>query len=156
MIPRTENAPLQATRETAFCLGYKAGVVDLNVALKVAKVQHWSVTGRYAASGSRPAKRRHPAPEDFRRRTVVGPAATSTLETVLDLLEVPQDVRAKIRANSVVQNFVEGRLDPDHPYPHHMVGMHYVSDAPDAQLVEWSIEFALVTQFVEPATGEAP
>jgi hypothetical protein len=28
----TDNEPLQATRETSFCLGYKAGVVDLGAA----------------------------------------------------------------------------------------------------------------------------
>jgi hypothetical protein len=166
-----QGSPLQATAEVSFCLGYKAGVIDLGAAQReeaaadvvrmakvvaAAKAQNWAVTASYSAPGSRPGNRRHPAPEDFGRRTVVGPAATSTVETVLDLLEVPEDVRAKIRANTVVQNFVEGMLVPDHPYPHHMVGMHYVSDAPDAQLVEWSLEFAFVTQFVEPVTGEAP
>jgi len=30
LLARTDNEPLQATRETSFCLGYKAGVVDLN------------------------------------------------------------------------------------------------------------------------------
>lgn len=29
LMTRTENAPLQAMREIAFCFGYKAGVVDL-------------------------------------------------------------------------------------------------------------------------------
>jgi len=31
MLPTTGSAPLRATRATAFCLGYKAGVVDLNL-----------------------------------------------------------------------------------------------------------------------------
>jgi hypothetical protein len=29
LLARTENEPLQATREISFCLGYKAGVIDL-------------------------------------------------------------------------------------------------------------------------------
>jgi hypothetical protein len=29
LLTSTTNVPLQATRETAFCLGYKAGVIDL-------------------------------------------------------------------------------------------------------------------------------
>lgn len=109
-------------------------------------VSNWAVTARYAAPGGRPGNRRHPPPDDFRRRTVVGPAAVMTVEAVLDLLDVPENVRVKIRADSVVQNFVEGKLVPDHPYPHHMTGAHYVnSGSPDEQLVEWSMEFAFVT-----------
>lgn len=110
------------------------------------KKQNWTVTMRYAAPGPRPGNRRHPSPEDFSRRTLVGPAEIATIEAVFDLLEVPEGVRARIRANRVVRDFVEGVLVPDHPYPHHAVGMQYVSDAPDAQLVEWSIEFAFVTR----------
>lgn len=34
MLGRTDNAPLQATREISFCLGYKAGVIDLGAALR--------------------------------------------------------------------------------------------------------------------------
>ena len=113
------------------------------------KVQNWVVTGRYAAPGGRPGNRRHPPPDDFRRRTVVGPAAAVTVEAVLDLLEVPEDVRVKIRANSVVQNFVEGKLVPDHPYPHDMTGGHYVNNnKPDEQFVEWDLEFAFVTRVI--------
>ncbi len=112
------------------------------------KTRHWAVSARYAAPGSRPGNRRHPAPEDFLRRTVVGPAAAATVEAVLDLLEVPEDVRVKIRANDVVRNFVEDKIVPDQPYPDHMTGMHYVSGAPDAQLAEWSIEFAFVTRMI--------
>ena len=112
------------------------------------KVQNWAVSARYAAPGSRPGNRRHPAPEDFLRRTVVGPADVLTIEAVLDLLEAPENVRATIRANRVVRDFVEGKLVPDQSYPHHAVGMHYVSDAPDAPLVEWSIEFAFVTRMI--------
>jgi hypothetical protein len=117
------------------------------------KTQNWAVSARYAAPGSRPGNRRHPVPEDFCRRTVVGPAEASTVEAVLDVLEVPEDVRVKIRAKDVVRDFVEGSLVPDQTYPYHAVGMHYVSDAPDAQLVEWSIEFAFVTQVIDQGTG---
>jgi hypothetical protein len=112
------------------------------------KAQPWAVTVRYAASGPRPGNRRHPAPEDFIRRTVVGSMDALTVEAVLDLLDVPEDVRTKIRAKDVVRDFVEGRLVPDGPYPHHVTGMHYVSSASDAQLVEWSIEFSFVTQIL--------
>lgn len=31
LLGRTDNEPLQATREISFCLGYKAGVIDLGV-----------------------------------------------------------------------------------------------------------------------------
>lgn len=119
------------------------------------KVQSWAVTARYAAPGGRPGNRRHPPPDDFRRRTVVGPAAVVTVEAVLDLLEVPEDVRVKICANSVVQNFVEGKLVPDHPYPHHMTGGHYVNSNPAEQFVEWDLEFAFVTQvIIAQGTGD--
>lgn len=107
---------------------------------------NWAVTARYAGvPGSRPETRRHPAPEDFVRRTVVGPANAITVEALLDLLEVPESDRVRIRANSVVKNFVEGRLIPDQPYPHHANGGRYISDAPNAPLAEWSISFAFVT-----------
>lgn len=113
------------------------------------KAQHWAVTVRYAAPGGRPGNRRHPSPEDFCRRTVVGPPAPATVEAVFDLLEVPENMRGKIRANAVVQNFVEGKLVPDQPYPHHMTGGCYVdSGTPDEQFVEWSIEFAFVTGLI--------
>jgi len=119
------------------------------------KMQSWAVTVRYAAPGGRPGNRRHPPPDDFRRRTIVGPVVPATVEAVLDLLEVPEDVRVKIRANSVVQNFVEGKLVPDHTYPHHMTGGHYVNhNTPDEQFVEWSIEFAFVAQvMIDQTTG---
>ena len=111
------------------------------------KTPNWAVTARYAGvPGSRPETRRHPAPEDFVRRTVIGPASTMTVETLLDLLDVPESVRVIIRTRSVVQNFVENRLIPDQPYPHHTSGRHYISDTPNAPLVEWSIDFAFVTR----------
>jgi hypothetical protein len=113
-------------------------------------VQHWAVTARYAAPGSRPGNRRHPPPEDFRRRTVVGPPTPMTVEAVLDLLDVPENVRVKIRANAVVQNFVEGRLVPDQPYPHNTLGGHYVDVASDSeQFVEWDLTFVFVTRMID-------
>jgi hypothetical protein len=112
--------------------------------------RNWAVSARYAAPGSRPGNRRHPVPEDFCRRTVVGAAAPSTVEALFDLLEVPENIRVKIRAKDVVRDFVEGKLVPDQVYPHHTIGMHYVSNEPDAQLVEWSIEFAFVSQIHKP------
>lgn len=120
------------------------------------KTHNWAVTAHYApAPGRRPPTRRHPAPEDFIQRTVVGPAHASTVEAVLDLLDVPENVRAMIRAKDDVRSFVEGRLIPDQPYPHHVVGMHYVSNAPDAQLIEWTIDFVFVTRMiVDQTTGE--
>jgi len=111
------------------------------------KTPHWAVTARYAAPGGRPGNRRPASPEDFRRRTVVGPAAASTVEAVFDLLEVPERFRTKIRANSVVKDFVEGKLVPDHPYPHNMTGGCYVNaNSPQEQFVEWDMDFAFVTR----------
>ena len=34
LLASTPNEPLQVTRETAFCLGYKAGVIDLGASLR--------------------------------------------------------------------------------------------------------------------------
>ena len=34
LLAPTANEPLQATREISFCLGYKAGVIDLGAALR--------------------------------------------------------------------------------------------------------------------------
>jgi hypothetical protein len=34
LLVATPNEPLQATREIAFCLGYKAGIVDLGTSLR--------------------------------------------------------------------------------------------------------------------------
>jgi hypothetical protein len=119
--------------------------------------QNWAVSARYAAPGGRPGNRRHPPPDDFRRRTVVGPAVPATVEAVLDLLEVPEDVRVRIRANSVVRDFVEGKLVPDHPYPHHMTGGHYVNNnTPDEQFVEWDLAFVFVTRLIGDQGTEGP
>lgn len=118
------------------------------------QMQHWAVTARYAAPGGRPGNRRHPPPEDFRRRTIVGPASPATVEAVLDLLEVPENLRVKIRANGVVQDFVDGRLVPDHVYPHHMTGGCYVhANTQDEQFVEWDLAFAFVTSIIHQGTG---
>ncbi len=38
LLGHRENAPLQATAEIAFCLGYKAGVFDLGAALRAEAV----------------------------------------------------------------------------------------------------------------------
>ena len=155
LLPAGPDGPLQRTREIAFCLGYKAGVVDLNVAraAETSAVPQWAVSARYAGPWWRPANRRHPAPEDFRRCTVVGSASIATVEGILDSLDVPGDLRAKIRAQSVVQDFVNGKLVPDEPYPLHAQGARYVSDMPDAPLVEWTIEFAFVTRIGDAARG---
>ena len=116
---------------------------------------NWAVSVRYASPDSRPGNRRHPCPEDFCGRTVVGPATPATVEAVLDLLEVPEDVRVRIRAKDVVRNFVEGRLVPDQSYPHHATGMHYVNSEPDAQLVEWTIAFTFISRTLDDKTTEA-
>lgn len=119
------------------------------------KVQHWAITARYAPPGGRPGNRRHPPPEDFRRRTIVGPATPATVEAALDLIGVPEGMRAKIRADLVVRNFVEGKLVPDHPYPHHTMGGYYVnSNTPDEQFVEWDLAFAFVTQIIGQTIGQ--
>ena len=68
------------------------------------KVQDWIFTVRYAPDGER----------DFRRRAVVGPACASTVEAALHLAEVPEAVRAEIRAEQTVRDFVEGKLDYEH------------------------------------------
>src|SRR5262249_52779650 len=117
----------------------------------VVKAAYWAISARYAAPGL--GRRRHPAPEDFCRRTIVGPAGVASIEAIFDLLEIPEDTRVKIRAKDVVRDFVDGKLVPDQPYPHHALGMHYVSSDPDAQLVEWDMTFAIVTRFIETGTG---
>ena len=63
--------------------------------------QRWLVSIRYAPEGVR----------DFQRRAVVGPACASTIEAALRLACVPETVCAEIRADGVVQKFVEGQLD---------------------------------------------
>lgn len=47
------------------------------------------------------------------RWAVVGPARSSTVDAALRLAKIPEAVRVEIRANAVVRDFVEGRLDPD-------------------------------------------
>jgi len=117
----------------------------------------WAVTGRYAGvPGSRPETRRHPTPADFVQHTIVGPPSTKTVEALLDLLNIPESERVPIRARDVVKNFVEGRLIPNQPYPHHTSGAHYVSYAPNAPLVEWSIDFAFITPTIVDQTDDQP
>jgi len=65
--------------------------------------QDWLFSVRYAPEGTR----------DFCRRAVVGPGHASTVEAVLHLADVPEDVRAEIRADETVRKFVEGNLDPE-------------------------------------------
>lgn len=116
---------------------------------------NWAVTGRYAGvPGSRPPMRRHPTPEDFIQRTIVGPASAKTVETILDLLGIPESLQVIIRTRDVVQSFVENRLIPDQPYPHHTSGGHYISNAPNAPLVEWSIDFAFVTRTINQTADD--
>ena len=67
------------------------------------KVQDWIFSVRYAPDGVR----------DFCRRAVVGPARASTVEAALHLAEVPEAIRAEIRSDQIVRDFVEGRLDPE-------------------------------------------
>jgi len=111
-------------------------------------MQHWVVTLRYAAAGPRPGNRRHPAPEDFCQRTVVGPTASSTVEAILDLAAVSDDVRGRVRNDNVVRDFVDNKLACEAPYPHRAIGMRYVNTAVGEQLVEWSIEFTHVTRLI--------
>ena len=65
------------------------------------KVPQWLVSVRYAPEGVR----------DFQRRAVVGPAHAATIEAALALACVPESVRVEIRADAIVQKFVEGQLD---------------------------------------------
>ena len=58
------------------------------------------------------------------RWAVVGPARASTVEAALHLASMSESVRAEIRADATVCDFVDGRLDPErtgyyvpHPYP---------------------------------------
>jgi len=67
------------------------------------KVQDWIFSVRYAPEGE----------HAFRRCAIVGPARASTVEAVLHLAEIPEPVRAEIRADETVRMFVEGGLDPD-------------------------------------------
>lgn len=46
------------------------------------------------------------------RCAVVGTANSSTVEAALHLAEIPESVRAEIRACALVRLFVEGRVDP--------------------------------------------
>lgn len=63
----------------------------------------WMFSVRYAPEGVR----------DFKRRAVVGPACASTVEAALHLAKVPEEVRAQIRAEQTVRDFIDGRLDAD-------------------------------------------
>jgi hypothetical protein len=69
----------------------------------VVKAQSWIFSVRYRTADER----------SLRRTAVVGPAAASTVEAALHLAELPEEVRAEIRGDETVRNFVDGRLDPD-------------------------------------------
>ena len=47
------------------------------------------------------------------RWAVVGPPRSSTVEAVLHLAKVPEEIRAEIRSHAVVRDFVEDKLDRD-------------------------------------------
>ena len=70
------------------------------------KVQNWIFSVRYW----------QPQPEgplpSIDRWAVVGPARASTVEAALHLAKVPEELRADIRANEIVRDFIDGRLDP--------------------------------------------
>lgn len=69
----------------------------------MAVVQDWIFSVRYAAPGKR----------ELCRAAIVGPARASTVEAALHLAKVPEDIRAEVRADETVRQFVEGALDPE-------------------------------------------
>ena len=66
------------------------------------KAQSWIFTVRYWEEGRS---------LDIDRWAVVGPGRASTVEAALHLASLPEEVRAQIRANSTVREFVDGLLD---------------------------------------------
>ena len=68
------------------------------------KVQDWIFSVRFWPDANK---------RDLRRSAVVGPGRSSTVEAALHLANVPEIIRAEIRANETVRKFVEGTLDPD-------------------------------------------
>jgi hypothetical protein len=52
-------------------------------------------------------------PRAQRRWAIVGPARASTVESALRLADLPEAVRAEIRADQTVRKFVNGMLDPE-------------------------------------------
>ena len=85
------------------------------------KVQDWIFSVRYWTEDGRGP----------RRLAVVGPARASTVDAALHPANIPESVRAEIRANETVRKFVDGMLDPD------MSG-YYVS-CPVATAAEWVV-----------------
>ncbi len=67
------------------------------------KVQDWIFSVRLWADDT----------HAMRRWAIVGPARASTVEAVLHLADLPEAVRAEIRADETVRKFVEGLLDPE-------------------------------------------
>jgi hypothetical protein len=68
------------------------------------KVQDWILSVRFWPDDNK---------RDVRRSAVVGPGRSSTVEAALHLANVPETVRAEIRADETVLKFVEGALDPE-------------------------------------------
>jgi hypothetical protein len=93
------------------------------------KVQDWIFSIRYWT---------HTAGSALRRHAVVGPARSSTVEAALHLAGVPEAVRAQIRANDVVCDFVEGRLDPD-ATGYHVTSFPIAPCCADDETVAWMI-----------------
>lgn len=85
------------------------------------KVQDWIFSVRYAAEGERTS----------RRYAIVGPGRASTVEAVLHLAQIPEPVRAEIRANETVRKFVDGLLDPDR--------YGYYTECPVATASSWFV-----------------
>jgi hypothetical protein len=88
------RAPLSADQDDA--------VWEVSV---VMKVQDWIFSVRYWSEDD--------VSMYGHRYAVVGPAQASTVEAALRPSEMPEVVRAAIRACEVVRDFVDGRLDPD-------------------------------------------
>lgn len=65
----------------------------------------WLVSVRYWPP--RPDRKPH-----VDRWAVVGPARSSTVEAVLHLAQLPEELRAEVRSHETVRDFVEGKLDP--------------------------------------------
>lgn len=84
------------------------------------KVQDWIFSVRYGALS-------------YDRHAVVGPARAVTVESALGLAKVPEDVRTQIRGCAVVQDFIDGRLDPDRS------GYYTSGRSGDDDSVAWTI-----------------
>lgn len=70
------------------------------------KAQDWIFSVRYWTH-------RPEFPPVVDRWAVVGPGRASTVEAALHLAKVPEEIRAEIRADTIVRDFVDGKLDRD-------------------------------------------